>query len=195
MSKAIENLKSGNYEVVDNQGVSVAIHFVECLEKEFADLEAKLVECEKDRLMWQDMYKRADKQNKNICETDIYPLQEENQQLKDKLEIKMEELHIAYCAIENVKTKNGNLKAEVKELKQQLAEKEQELIGRKKLYDLIYEQLKNSHQDKISFAIQKLEKIKREFCCKYNAQLFISCKRLVEFIENELEELKKTTIK
>ena len=44
MSKTIENLKSGNYSVVDNQGVSVTIHFVECLEKEFADLEAKLAE-------------------------------------------------------------------------------------------------------------------------------------------------------
>ncbi len=44
MNKAIENLKNGNYEVVDNQGVSVTIHFVECLGKEFADLEVKLAE-------------------------------------------------------------------------------------------------------------------------------------------------------
>ena len=47
MSKTLENLKSGNYEVVDNQGVSVTQHFIECLEKEFADLEAKLAEKEK----------------------------------------------------------------------------------------------------------------------------------------------------
>lgn len=44
-----------------------------------SDLEAKLAESEKDRLMWQEMYKSADRQNKNICETDIYPLQEENE--------------------------------------------------------------------------------------------------------------------
>lgn len=37
MSKTIENLKSGNYEVVDNQGVSVTNHFIECLEKELAN--------------------------------------------------------------------------------------------------------------------------------------------------------------
>ena len=104
----IEKLKIDNYN--KNQKI--------------ADLEAKLAESEKDRLMWQEMYKNADRQNKEICETDIYPLQEENQQLKDKLEIKMEELHIAYCGIESVKTKNGNLKEEVKELKQQLAESE-----------------------------------------------------------------------
>ena len=46
VSKIIENLKSGNYEVVDNQGVSVTRHFTQCLEKEFADLEAKLTESE-----------------------------------------------------------------------------------------------------------------------------------------------------
>ena len=98
------------------------------LKDKITDLEAKLAESEKDRLMWQEMYKSADSLNKSICETDIYPLQEENQQLKDKLEIKMEELHIAYCGIESVKTKNGNLKEEIKELKQQLAEKDKETI-------------------------------------------------------------------
>ena len=57
-SKIIENLESGNYEVVDNQGVSVTQHFIECLEKEFTDLEAKLAESEKKHLInekeWQD---------------------------------------------------------------------------------------------------------------------------------------------
>ena len=47
MSKTIDNIKSGNYEVVDNQGVSVTMHFTQCLEKEFADLEAKLAEKDK----------------------------------------------------------------------------------------------------------------------------------------------------
>lgn len=50
-----------------------------------ADLEAKLAESEKDRLMWQEMYKSADRLNKGICETDIYPLQEENTKLKQQL--------------------------------------------------------------------------------------------------------------
>ena len=47
MNKTIENLKNGNYSVVDNQGVSVTEHFIDCLEKEFADLEAKLTLTEK----------------------------------------------------------------------------------------------------------------------------------------------------
>ena len=51
-----ENLKSGNYEVVDNQGFSVTQHFIECLEKEFANLEAKLKESEKDKQEYKTMY-------------------------------------------------------------------------------------------------------------------------------------------
>ena len=45
-------------------------------------------------------------------------LKQENLQLKERISIKMEELHIAYCGIEEVKTKNGNLKAEIQQLKQ-----------------------------------------------------------------------------
>ena len=47
------------------------------LKQENQQLKEQLAESEKDRLMWQDMYKSADRQNKEICETDIYPLQEE----------------------------------------------------------------------------------------------------------------------
>lgn len=38
MIKTLENFKSGNYEVVDNQGVSVTNHFIKCLENEIKDL-------------------------------------------------------------------------------------------------------------------------------------------------------------
>lgn len=55
------------------------------------ELYEKLAKCEKDKQMWQDMYKDADRINKNICETDIYPLQEENQQLKKRIK-ELEEL-------------------------------------------------------------------------------------------------------
>lgn len=56
MSKTIDNIKCGNYEVVDNQGVSITRHFTQCLEKEFADLEAKLEEKEKEKDYYQDLY-------------------------------------------------------------------------------------------------------------------------------------------
>lgn len=55
----------------------------------------------------------------------------------------------------------NNLKEENRQLKQQLTDKEKELIGRKKLCDLRYEQLKNSHQDKISFAVEQLRQVQK----------------------------------
>lgn len=59
------------------------VEFMENQRKEIEQLKEQLAESEKDRLMWQDMYKSADRQNKEICETDIYPLQEEVEQLKE----------------------------------------------------------------------------------------------------------------
>lgn len=64
MSKTIDNIKSGNYEVVDNQGVSVTGHFTQCLEKEFADLEAKLAEKDrKNLLLYSMLYTTLEKQD------------------------------------------------------------------------------------------------------------------------------------
>ena len=72
MSKIIESLKSGNYEVVDNQGVSVAIHFIECLEKEFADLETKLADLQQEQIKemqeHQEAMELADKTITNLVE-------------------------------------------------------------------------------------------------------------------------------
>lgn len=64
MNKIIDNIKSGNYEVVDNQGVSVTGHFTQCLEKEFADLEAKLAEKDrKNLLLYSMLYTTLEKQD------------------------------------------------------------------------------------------------------------------------------------
>lgn len=91
--------------------------------------------------------KLLNQQDKHIKE-----LEEENQQLKDKLEIKLEELHIAYCGIENVKTKNGNLKAKIKQLKKQ--NKELSLEAQKYYEDAYCNNFQNQT------AIKELEKLK-----------------------------------
>lgn len=51
-------------------------------DKRIKELKELLIKSDKERQMWQQMYKNADKINKNICETDIYPLQDEIKQLK-----------------------------------------------------------------------------------------------------------------
>lgn len=90
----------------------------------------------------------ADKKIKTNSIKGFEKLKEENQQLKERISIKMEELHIAYCGIEDVKTKNGNLKAEIKQLKQsqkQLAIEELENL-KKEFYSrkLEYKTMENS---------------------------------------------------
>ena len=66
MSKIIDNLKCGNYEVVDNQGVSVTRHFTQCLEKELADMEAKLTGVTKEKI--QEIRKQVCEEIRNSIE-------------------------------------------------------------------------------------------------------------------------------
>ena len=68
---------------------------------------------------------------------------------------------------------------------------QQELAGRKKLCDLMYKQLQNSHQDKISFAVEQLEKVKEN---AWQSATDISClldyTELAKIIDNQINELK-----
>ena len=82
----------------------------------------------------------------------------------------------------------------VADLEVKLAEKEKELVGRKKLCDLRYEQLKKSHQDKISFTVEQLEKV-----YEYTANVWwvdgVS-EAVCNFIDQQIKELKdKTNVK
>lgn len=145
MSKTIENLKTGNYKVVDNQGVSVTIHFLECLEKEFADLEAKLAEKEK-----------------------------ENEQLK-----KFDDLNKTFFDLFRT------------------AFKEPDKVD--DLFNTLKTIQEKQDQDKISFCIEKLEKVKEDVKnvhiedTQYDCYCFQETTRdnCVEIIISKIEELKK----
>lgn len=105
----------------DTETGVIGDNFVDLLnqqDKRIKELEENLVKYEKDKQMWQEMYKDADRINKNICETDIYPLQEENQQLKAKYD----NLYKCYqkTSQEDLKDKY-DLAEENEELKEQLA--------------------------------------------------------------------------
>ena len=85
---------------------------------------------------------------------------------------------------------------------------QQELAGRKKLCDLRYKQLQNSHQDKISFALEQLEKVKNKIESKVESIYKIlddlnirivdestsrqlsSYEEIVKDIDNQINELK-----
>ena len=73
---------------------------------------------------------------------------------------------------------------------------QQELAGRKKLCDLRYKQLQNSHQDKISFAVEQLEKVlktleEKQFYKKEDTAYCVHPAQIAEYIDNQIAELKK----
>lgn len=178
MSKTIENLKNGNYAVVDNQGVSVTRHFIECLEKEFADLEAKLEEMTGKYNACQEARKleiEFNKQDKAKLKQQLF-----DSGLKTLEEIKLSEQRKKM--LEDLSTKNW-------ELEHQLAEKQKEnnelhIAINKMSIDLT--NLLKGNQDKISFAVEQLEKVK-----EFNVQQVFSSKPLDNFIDNQIKQLKE----
>lgn len=91
----------------------------------------KLLNQQDKRIKELEVLLNADKKMETNSIKGFEKLKQENQQLKEQISLKMEELHIAYCGIEDVKTKNGNLKAEIKQLKQ--SQKQLAIEGLKKL--------------------------------------------------------------
>ena len=139
MSKTIENLKSGNYKVVDNQGVSVTQHFIEYLEKEFADLEAKLAESEKKFIVTNNLKKNSDEVLLNY-KTKKYGLDKTIQELR-KTKLSLPEKEWYYKGFENCERQMSShiadLTLEVKELKQQLAEKDEQIESYKQMLQML----------------------------------------------------------
>ena len=169
MSKTIENLKSGNYEVVDNQGVSVTIHFVECLEKEIADLEAKLAEKQK---LLEDSIDVHETEEKDIyklryelagADETIQQLKQQLAEKEEKIETQKKNLAFFYDVFNNPKGTQT---------------------------------LETINQDKISFCIEQLQHTKNRIDnLRYNEKKCLNKKDCIEDcleeIDNQIEELKK----
>ena len=189
MSKTIDNIKCGNYEVVDNQGVSVTRHFTQCLEKEFADMEAKLAEKEeKNLLLYSILYETLEKEYSENVSSRI------NQMTGETLEKQSEWF------------KSNRI---CDELQKQLAEKEKEKDYYQDLYfnavkkqertNKVVEQFQQrvkyfseQDQDKISFAIAELEKVNEHFVNIKTPTLgVIRRAEIVMYIDNQIKQLKE----
>lgn len=157
MSKTIENLKTGNYKVVDNQGVSVTIHFLECLEKEFADLEAKLAEMTKK-------YELASCPTGGLVDR-VRNLEQQLEEYKNKENtsaVNSWDEMLKNCESCGLNECIGCEYTQtcVQNIKQQLAEKDKEIedCKRNELYEENMKILAVKNQTKL--AIQELEKVK-----------------------------------
>ena len=141
-------------------------------DRKIADLETKLAECEKKFIVANNLRKNADEVLLNY-KTEKYGLDKTIQELR-KMKLSLPEKEWYYKGFENCERQMSShiadLTLEVKELKQQLAEKEEEYQYFKKIADenvnylknRILEETRNYNQDKISFALEQLEKVKEE---------------------------------
>lgn len=104
-------------------------------------------------------------------------------ELEENLENKMEELHAAYCGIEAVKTKNGDLKSQVKE-------KDNNCLI---LYSMLYSTLENQGCENISSVIEQmtgllLDKQSEQFKDNRNCYQLLKC---LAQKENNWKKLKR----
>ena len=98
--------------------------------------------------------------------------------------------------------KNKKLRQENEQLKQQLAEKDKKLSEYVKIVDDLHKQLsdkcdfcdKTKDQDKISFAVEQLEKVKNYMITDekdmFGANYLMNSVYVLEFIDNQIKELK-----
>ena len=170
-----------------------------------SDLEAKLADIEEKVKHWHDLYNERDKQFQSVRQR--YHLLNKLQSNYDK----KDKLHLAYMQCLELVEENERLK-------QQLAEKDKE-IERLNLefetqedwqekWQKLYDETCNLNQDKISFAVEQLEKV--EVCLKegieeakslldpidyeyYHELLGVGrgYRNSIEIIDNQIEELKK----
>ena len=147
--------------------------------RQFADLEAKLAESENKFIVTNNLKNNSDEVLLNY-KTEKYGLDKTIQELR-KMKLSFPEKEWYYKGFENCERQMSShiadLTLEVKELKLQLAEKE---------------------QDKISFAEEQLEQTRKEFeikfkGCKWEEQMLVGkfCNITNEIIDNQIEELKK----
>ena len=189
------------------------LHLLECeadeKDKKISDLEAKLAESEKQRQHlkdWLDNEILTSVDSESYYAT-INEYEEEVKKLKQRLEESESELVLAKnTSINTNKMEILHLQIENEELKQQLAEKDEEIAyltkqvkkfnneAQKYFEDAYCNDFHN--QDKISFCIEQLEKVKETTECILDNALKNSSlnqsyyDRLLDEIDNQIKQLK-----
>ena len=168
----------------------------EKLQDKVADLEAKLAESEKKFIVANNLRKNSDEVLLNY-KTKKYGLDKTIQELR-KMKLNLPEKEWYYKGFENCERQMSShiadLTLEVKELKQQLEEKDKERHEEWKTgkewkweWQKVNQELEKAEQDKISFALEQLEKLKVELHIIHtNGYL----KAIDEEIDNQINGLK-----
>ena len=173
--------------------------------RQFADLEAKLAESEENFIVANNLRKNSDEVLLNY-KTEKYGLDKTIQELR-KIKLSLPEKEWYYKGFENCERQMSShiadLTLEVKELRQQLAEKEKENTQLKTTNDRLYKKNKKLEnqivESNIRFykkgSIEQLEKVKSEIPflagLTQGKTFFVNSNQLKIYIDNQIEQLKK----
>ena len=143
----------------------------------------QLAESEKKFIIANNLRKKSDEVLLNY-KTEKYGLEKTIQELR-KMKLNLPEKEWYYKGFENCERQMSShiadLTLEVKELKQQLAEKEKELKAKEKLNQIF----KDNREVKISFAVEQLEKVKELVDLEYGHI------NIIDTIDNQIKQLKE----
>lgn len=141
--------------------------------RQFDDLEAKLAEKEKTIQAYEKIVEQKDEEIRFANRDKIYIVK----QLNDPKD---------YVLLEDYKKVNSNLKRKIKELKKLKSQKTYIMNFSSKVKEV---QVVDDNQDKISFAVEQLEKVKELFesCWDYYFDIGELCNK--ELFYNKIEQL------
>ena len=194
MSKTIDNIKCGNYEVVDNRGVYVTKHFTQCLEKEFADLEAKLAESESKVKEYANEITRRNTEQLDMQTRSFFKIRDldtEILELKQQLAEKDKNALALFSALYDILEEQDpeNVSSRIDYLTKQ---NNGTISDFYKEHKVLKQKLEEKDQDKISFVIAKLEKVKEHFINIKTPTLgVIRMAEMVMYIDNQIKQLKE----
>lgn len=149
MNTILENLKSGKYQVVDNQGVSVTNHFIECLQNEFiqagSEIEPKVAEKEYNNACQHYEYQLSE------LNKEIYRLQQREKILEQQIAEKNKDIPdtIIMASRQNGKSKLVQLKFK-KILNDYAINELQELLNKVQTIDVLHQSGHYINQKKVN---------------------------------------------
>lgn len=164
---------------------------LELITKSNQDLEKQLEGKEKELEHWHKLYQERDRQFQSVRQR--YHLLNElqsNYDKKDKLQLLEMQCLELVNENEQLKKENGYIVFSDGYDKNGNEIHRQEFVKYKEKFKELIEENNQLKQSQKQLAISKLEKIKENFGYKYNSQLMVSSKRLCDFIDDQIKELK-----
>lgn len=151
----------------------------------------KINKLKEDAEHWHKLYQERDRQFQSVRQRyHLLNKLQSNYDKKDKLQLLEIQCLELVNENEQLKKENGYIVFSDGYDKNGNEIHRQKFVKYKEKFKELIEENKQFKQSQKQLAISKLEKIKENFGYKYNSQLMVSSKRLCDFIDDQIKELK-----